>query len=507
MMAISHQAVLEHLKPHSTPDRPIYVVGGAVRDMLLNRPVHDLDLAMPGPTLPLARRVADALGGGLYVMDEERDTTRVVLNTGEKERLLLDFAALRGGSIEADLRSRDFTINAMAYDVAQSNHLLDPTGGLADLREKRLRACQPTSLSDDPARVLRVVRQALALRFRIDPETVRLARSAAPLLENISPERRRDELFKMLDGRHVARAIEILDHLGALGALLPEMRAMKGVTQSAPHIDDVWDHTLAVVRHLEALLDVLVGAYNEDAAADLFSGLAVMRLGRFREQFEQHFAQPAHIERTRRSLLFLAALYHDIAKPLTRTQEADGKIRFLGHPESGAQAAGERARALALSNVEVQLLEQVIQQHMRCHFMTTDLLNGGEPPSRRTIFRYFRDTGPTGVEICLLSLADLRGTWGVGLPQSHWLAELDVCRALLEAYWEQGEQVVAPPRLLTGHDVMKEFGLPPGQMIGRLLEAIREGQAAGEIHNREEAFDFARCFLAQQAGGLTQGER
>jgi putative nucleotidyltransferase with HDIG domain len=385
----------------------------------------------------------------------------------------------------------------MAFDVAQPDHLIDPTGGLNDLRGKIIRACLPTSLRDDPARVLRAVRQALSLKFRIDPETMQLARSAAALLDQISPERRRDELFKMLDGHQVARAVEILDHLGALGALLPEMPAMKGVTQSAPHVEDVWNHTLAVVSQLEAVMDLLAGPYEDGAADDLFSGLAVLRLGRFREKLGQHFELSMQFERTRRALLFLAALYHDIAKPTSRSVEADGKIRFLGHPETGAQVAAERARALTLSNDEVQLLERIINEHMRCHFMTTELLSGGGLPSRRAIFRYFRDTGPAGVDICLLSLADMRGTSGVALAQADWLAELDVCRALLEAYWEQGEQVVSPPRLLTGHDVMHELGLKPGQLIGRLLDVIREGQAAGEINSREEALAYARRWLAQ----------
>ena len=164
--------------------QPVYLVGGAVRDRVLGKPIHDLDFVMTSPTLPLAKRLADELGGGLYVMDAERDITRVVLMDGE-ERLVLDFSALRGPDLEADLRARDYTINAMAMDVRPPQAVIDPCGGLADLREKRLRACGPTSLSDDPARVLRGVRLALSLSARIEPQTQAWMRAAAPLLPRV----------------------------------------------------------------------------------------------------------------------------------------------------------------------------------------------------------------------------------------------------------------------------------------------------------------------------------
>lgn len=506
MRVVNHRDVLDLLRPLSTTDRPIYVVGGAVRDLLLNQPVHDLDFAVAGPTQTLARQVADLLGGAMYVMDDARDTTRVVLQPDGQPRLLLDFACLRASDLEGDLRSRDFTINAMAYDVASPNHLIDPTGGLADLRDKRIRACHPGSLNDDPVRVLRAVRQAFHFQFRIEPDTIRQIRAAAPLLGRISPERRRDELFKMLEGRQVARAVELLDRFHALPHVLPEMEEMKGVTQSAPHVEPVWEHTLAVVEHLERLMAALVGAYDPDTAAELYTGLAVMRLGRYRGQFDQHFARALAPDRTLRALLFMAALYHDIAKPATRAQEENGKVRFLGHPERGGRVIAERARALALSNDETQRLRIIVNEHMRCHLMTTTLVNDGRLPSRRAMFRFFRDVHDAGVDICLLSLADVRGTYGATLPQDYWLAELNVCRALLEAYYEQTEAVVSPPRLLSGYDLMTEFGLKPGRALGRLLDAVREGQAAGEITTRDEALEFARGWLARPPADSVEEE-
>ncbi len=491
------QAVLDHLQRFSTPSRPVYLVGGAVRDLLLNRSAHDLDFVLPGPTRKLADEIACQFGGALYVLDEERSTTRVILNPGKADRMLLDFASLRTSQLESDLAARDFTINAMAVDTAHPDQLIDPTGGQADLREKRIRACLPSSLANDPVRVLRAVRQALALQFRIDSGTFQQMRDAAPGLMQVSDERVRDELFRMLEGSHVAVAIRVLDQVGALGYVLPELAALKGVTQSAPHTQDVWEHTLSVVRNLEKLLLPLVGPYQEDTATDPAIASAVIWLGRFRMRFAEHLQQSFVADRSRRGLLFLAALYHDIAKPQTRSEAANGQAHFYRHEEQGTPVAAHRGRALALSAAEVEYIKLIVANHMRVHHLAGRIEEDALRLSRRSIYRFFRDTGEAGVEICLLSLADTLGIYGFNLPQPVWQAELEVCRLLLEAYWERNEQVVSPPRYVSGHDLIQALHLRPGPLIGRLLGAIREAQAVDEVHDRDEALAFAMHWLEE----------
>lgn len=499
----SNQRILDAVREFSTPERPVYLVGGAVRDLLLNRSSHDLDFVLPGKTRPLAHEISCRLNGALYVMDEERDTTRVILgkthpaSLNEGDRLMIDFASLRSNDLEGDLRARDFTINAMAFDVSVPNRLIDPTGGLADLREKRIRPCSPTSLTDDPVRVIRAVRQALAYGFRIDPETIQQMRAAAPLLQRVSPERVRDELFRIFGGAQVHLAVRILDQVGALRFILPELEVLKGVSQPAPHIYNVWEHTVRVVQYLEQLYAPLVGDYNQETVPDLTVGSAVLWLGRYREKLEEHFNRTLVPDRALRGLLFFAALYHDVAKPETRTETTEARVQFLNHQAAGARKAALRARALALSSAEVQRLETIIDHHMRIHQLAGARDENGEwkKPSRRAIYRFFKDTRDVGIDICLLTLADIRGTYGVTLPQDIWERELEVCRTLMEAYWENNAKIVSPPRLLTGDDLMEMFDLRPGRDVGRLLAAIREAQAAGEIQDRESAVEFARQWL------------
>jgi poly(A) polymerase len=339
------------------------------------------------------------------------------------------------------------------------------------------------------------VRQAAAFGFKIDLETRKSMKQAAHLIPNVSPERQRDELLKILQGPKPDAAMRALEMLGIFRHLLPELSMMKGVKQSAPHIDDVWEHTLSVLGHLENILFALAPSYSADNTNDLFTGLLTLRIGRFREQFARHFAESLNTDRSVRAVLFFSALYHDVEKPSTKTVEETGRIRFFDHDVKGAETASKRAQAFNLSNDEVERIQKIIKHHMRFHFFTDRMKSDKQEPSRKAIYRFFREAGEAGVDLVLLGLADLRGTQGSTLTQETWAAALDVARILLENYWEKREETVSPPRLLDGNDLMKELDLQPGRTIGLLLESIREGQATGKIETREQAFDFARAHL------------
>jgi tRNA nucleotidyltransferase/poly(A) polymerase len=479
------------------PDVEIYLVGGAVRDAMLGRLSHDLDFVVPSDGIKLARRVADSLGADVFPLDDDRDTGRVLVANPDGSRDILDFATYRGGSsLEDDLRARDFTVNAMAVDL-RTMSLYDPLGGANDLRAKKLRACSAASLSDDPIRILRGVRQAAAFGFQIEPGTRAAMKSAAPGIARISPERVRDELFKILEGPQPAASIRALDMLGALTPILPELGDTKGVQQPDPHIHDVWEHTLQVLSALESVLAALAPGYDPEKTGDLFTGLLVLRLGRYREQFASHFATRLNEDRDLRPLLFFTALYHDVAKPHCITKDETGRIRFWGHDEKGAEMAAARARELRLSNDEIARLDAIIRRHMRIHFHASRKDGEGKDPSRRAIYRFFKDSGEAGIDLILLALADQRATHGNTLKQETWTAALDVCRIFLENYFERPEEIISPPRLLDGNEVMRELNLQPGPRVGAAMEAIREAQATGKVSNREEAITFGRKWLEE----------
>ena len=470
---------------------PVYLVGGAVRDALLGRTTHDLDFALPRDALNIGRHVAKQIDAAFFPLDEERDTARLLLQQPDGQRVKIDISVFRGPNFESDLKGRDFTVNAMAIDIHQPQALLDPLGGLSDLRSKILRSCSSTSLADDPLRILLAIRIAAQYDFHIQKETRSQMRIAVPLLPSVSAERIRDELIRILEGRQPATCLRALDMLGVLPYTLPELVALKGIEQSSPHVLDVWNHTLAVVQKTESLLEVLHKEYDPDSAANLPLGLAVVRLGRYRQQISTHLDSAISNERSMRGFLILAALYHDIAKPQTLHTDEEGRVRFFGHEEIGAKIAMHRAQELRLSNPEVHRLGIIVRHHMRPKLLSQTK----EPPSRSTIYRFFRDTGSAGIDVCLLSLADFLATYETTLDIDAWEAHLNVVRVLMEAWWENPKESVAPPTLLTGDDLIIQLGLKPGPQVGNLLSAIREAQATGQISSKAEAINLARKIM------------
>jgi tRNA nucleotidyltransferase/poly(A) polymerase len=490
----SYHRALAAIQPMLPPDIPVYLVGGAVRDSLLQRNTHDLDFAVEGDGVQVARAVANGLKADFYVLDEERGTGRVLLPTETGHHTLVDFASLRGDSLEADLRARDFTINAIAVDAHNPANVFDPLQGAMDTRNKVIRACSPETFQNDPVRVVRAVRQAAELGFLITPETRSLLRAAVEKLSQVSPERLRDETLRVLGGPQPATALQALDLLGILPYIFPELIPLKGLQQPAPHIYDGWEHTIQVVKNLELILGLLgVLEYDPATAASLSTGFAVMRLGRYREQIHAHLQAVLVPDRDWRPLLFLAALYHDAGKAGTQELGPDGRIRFLRHEHIGMDLVRERARQMKLSTQETMRLGLIVKAHMRPHH----LASSPELPSRRAVYRFFKDTRQAGVDVVLLNLADVLGTYGPELPQDTWAHYLDIHRALLEAWYENPQESVSPTPLINGTDLMEKFGLSPGPQLGQLLEAVREAQAGGEIHDRASALAYVDSRLKE----------
>jgi putative nucleotidyltransferase with HDIG domain len=485
-------SILDRIRAILSSDVSIYLVGGAVRDVLLGLPTRDLDFALPKGAMYFARQVARGLDAAFFNLDEARATSRLILEDEDGIRRVLDFSAFRGPDLESDLRARDFTINAMAVDLWDPQSLLDPLGGASDLRARLLRACSPSAFEDDPLRIVRAIRLAAGFDFRIMAESRALMRNAVPKLPNVSPERLRDELFRILDGPQVATSIRALDMIGALAHVLPELAQLKGVSQSPPHVLDAWNHTLDTAKRLENLLKVLGPKHDPEASGNQAMGIAVLRLGRYRQQLHEHLESRIVLDRSQRALLFLAALYHDIGKPKTAHLDDQKRIRFFNHAEEGARIIVDRGRALRLSNHEVTRLGIIVRQHMRPLFMA----GNKRKPSRRTVYRFYKDTGDAGLEVCLLSLADVLATYGPTLPQDKWETQVEIIRELLETWWEHRDEQIYPSPLINGDDLMIEYGLEPGPIIGELLEMVREAQVVGEISSRRDALSLVREHLS-----------
>jgi poly(A) polymerase len=215
----SDEAVLLTAKLAAKFGTTAWLVGGGVRDCLLGRQLHDLDFALDGAFTGLPRRFAQQWGGTFFWLDEERLQARVVKKAAG-EILVCDFAPLRSATIEADLRLRDFTINALALPVCGSrNGLIDPLAGACDLGKRLIRACAATSFDDDPLRLLRAVRFGAELGFDIEARTWHSLREKSALAGNVAAERVREEMFRILAAPGIGTSLTRLEESGLLRSI------------------------------------------------------------------------------------------------------------------------------------------------------------------------------------------------------------------------------------------------------------------------------------------------
>ena len=460
-----------------------YLVGGAVRDALLDRPTVDIDVAVKGVTAELGPKLAGVVGGRSFVVDSTRDLSRVVLPT-ERGGEVIDLSPLKGDILD-DLGRRDFTADAMAVGLSEGEsqadglRLLDPFDGLNDLRHGVIRAVSSSVFVEDGARLLRGPRLAAQLRFRLDDDTAESIRGHADLVSNVAPERVRDEFLKLLSEPNSQASLRGLDDLGLLCRIMPELVESKGSVQPKEHYWDVFGHSIETTGQVERVLaqTLLEGDYYAEMVP------------RF-ETMEQYFQQDVSDGHSRVCLLKLAALLHDVAKPATKTVEETGRIRFLGHHTVGAETAGRILSRLRVSRKGTELVSTAVEFHLRPGQLSQD----GELPSQKALYRYFRDVGDAAIDTLYLNLADYLAARGPLIQQQEWRERCSMIGHILQA--AQGpKQVARPERLIDGHEVMKTFSLAPGPRIGELLELVQEAHGSGEIHTRDEAVELIRSTL------------
>ena len=459
-----------------------WVVGGSVRDMLLGVPTADADLVVDAADVPqLGRQFADEIGGAFYHLDQDRNYVRVLSAVDEAgDRARLDITPLGDRDIASELSRRDFTVNAMALPLDNwqtPDELIDPLDGCADLSQRVLRAVKPTIYTDDGIRLMRLVRLAGQLGFTVDEETQALAKRDAAHIADVSSDRLRDELCKVLGLSDAKSALRLLDDIGVLSRILPELDEARGVTQPIEHYWDVFDHLVETVGFMDGLLD-----QDRRTADPILSQMP------WSEHVADYFTEEVSGGVARAMLTKLACLLHDIAKPQTKTVEESGRTRFLGHPEEGAEvteAVMERLRFSRRANAYVSL---AVRQHLR----PMQLSNNLETPTRRALYRFKRDLGDAAIGAVWLSMADFLAAKGPMLDPNEWRRRVSHCSLVMESILAEPAEDMAAPMVVNGHMLMKTLGVGPGPQLGQILEAVREALAADEVSTPEEALEFAR---------------
>ncbi len=479
-----------------------YLVGGSVRDALLGRQSADMDIAAQADVTSAGQALADALGGRYLRLHQDWQIARVILPP-DSHSAHIDLTAI-DGDIDSDLRRRDFTINAMALPLQDTTYadwddcLIDPCNGLSDLRGGIVRMTTPAALREDPLRLLRGARLAAQLGFAPDDDTSAAIRSDAARLTRAAPERARDEFMKILQAPSARQSLRLLDDLGLLCALMPELAESKGVAQPKEHYYDVFNHLVESVGWVDAMFGSDI---HDDSRADIddSGGIsAADALSRIPliDGIREYFGGAVSDGYDRLTFLKLTALLHDVAKPATKTIEASGRIRFIGHHIEGERAARETLTRLRFANGGVEHVARMVRHHLR----PTQMAQKGDLPTARALYRYYRDAGDTAVDTLYLNIADYLAARGPELEQGDWASHCELIRRILE----EGGRQKSPEtisRLVNGYDIMKEFSLAPGPAVGRLLAMAQEAQACGDVTTRSQALALVERSLERGGDG------
>lgn len=416
-----------------------YAVGGSVRDMLMDKPTHGWDFATsaaPEQILELFPGISfyDNQFGtvGIKIQGKKKDTEDVYeVTTYRSEKGYKDHrhpdTIIWGKTLTEDLSRRDFTINAIATD---GKVIVDPYNGQNDIKNKLIRAVgEPDKrFGEDALRLMRAVRIAAQLEFAIEPKTLDAIRGNAHLISSISQERIRDELMRILASPQPDAGIMLLQETGLLAVILPELTAAFGIAQKSPkrhHIYDVGTHSVMALKNCPS---------------------------------------PDPIVR-------FATLIHDIGKTKTVKVLPDGVITFYNHEVAGTRMAREIVKRLRLSRKHAEKVLTLV----RWHQFTVD-----ERQTDSAIRRFIRRVGKENIEDMLaLRIGDRLGG---GARETSWRLEL---------YKKRLEEVQKQPFTVadlqvSGHDVMKEYGVAPGPVVGAALQALFAEVEAGAVANRRE---------------------
>jgi len=452
---------------------PVWLVGGFLRDFFAKRknPGFDFDFVVESRAKNFASCFAEKRKAKMIVLDEQEKTYRCILRKND-QIYTYDFSQMRGPDLEADLRSRDYTLNTLAFPVDELNRgrIVDHTGAKQDISRKIIRLVKKENISEDPLRILRAFSLSVRFKFDIEPHTLRIITGRRSALRRVSPERINEELFKILHGLNSFSAIKTMSDKKILDIIMPQITACRGVYQGRYHHLDVWNHSLEALSCYEKL-------YRKKILKD--------------REIKQYLDRELAANRTISDIVKLACLLHDVGKPAAKSIK-NRKTIFHTHEKIGSEISGEIADALKMSAREKDCLKKLVFWHLRPGYLADT-----KAPSRRAVYRFFRDTNDYGAAVIILSLSDWRATRGPLTTPSRRRSHERIMLQLMDDYFVERKKKPFMP-LVNGYDLMKKFKLKPSTLVGVILEEIKEEQTLGKVKNKTQAYRLAREIIKKQ---------
>lgn len=434
-----------------------YLVGGSIRDLFTKNCVFcDRDISIKGAE-NFARKIANKWDGTFIELDSENKIYRVVL---PDKINFLDISELQVNIIEEDLKRRDFTINAIAYDLA-NDKFVDVTGGLKDLENKVLRHIDDKNFEDDPLRILRAFRFYAVTGFKMTIELENALKKYLPLALNPAKERINYEIMKLFGGDFASGALLKMDEFGLLEKIFPCVTEMKKVPPNTHHHLDLFHHVVETVRQIEILYNEISGFEKEHLDAIDFGG----------------FPRINHLK--------LAGFLHDIGKFSTWTIEEGGRHRFIKHDDVGSKMVVPLLRDLKFSKKQIEYISCMIKNHIYpSNVIVAPSLN------EKVMMRYVRKMGDNVVDNIILAKADRLSARGVDITEEIVNANISGLDKLLDFYLSKKDTLAPLPKLIDGREIMEILNIKPSPKLGEIINAVNEAQLNGDILTHEDAVRF-----------------
>jgi len=452
-----------------------YIVGGSVRDLLLELSPNDYDIAVLGNPEQFAKNIASKISGRIVRMGKPGSASGGIIRVVSGDKIF-DISSINDASIEEDLNKRDFTINAIAYSLS-SGRIIDPLGGIQDLVEKKIRMVSKQAFIKDPIRMIRAYRICASLNFNINPQTVSAIKRDAKLIKNSAGERIRTELFKILQSYKAYYYLSQMADVGLLREIFPELDALKGCMQNRYHSYDVFEHTMKAFCCLEKILN----DYSEYIP----------------KIYNQNIKQ---LSKNKGYLLKLAILLHDIGKPAALSINSQGNIHFYGHGKKGADIANKISKRLKLSTNERYYIDFIVRNHIRPLFLF--ISHQKKVLTKKGITRFFIKCGDNVPALLLHTIADVQGKGDKEDVRPVYVqrtgrdtAFIEFAKAMLHDFFSDFMPGIIKPPLITGYDLIHEFGLTPSPLFKKILKIVQEERLSDKINTRQEALRLAKKIL------------
>ena len=440
---IKEQEVIQRVYHYPLLTGDVYLVGGAIRELILQKTPNDYDFVLTEPDD--LRRFEELFGTPAFILGKKPIQTHRIVT----KDISIDITFLKT-TLEEDLARRDFTMNGIAYDV-KKDRIVDPLEGMGDIKKRLIRYPQKDTIKDDPLRMLKAIRHFVTLkRFLLHNELIEAIKELKHLINGIAPERTKYEIDQIISSEYAFEGMKLMEDTGLLFEIFPELYSLKQMDVEKKFELETYGHTIEgfkyLVKHSKA--------YKVNEAALKNVGYAL--------------------------------LFHDLGKAYTFSiDEKKGVVHFFYHEGISKEISSLIMERLRFSSHEMKAIFALIENHMRIFLISNN--EATEKATRRLVYKM----GKLTPSLILLTLCDMYGSSG-GKDNASTKRVKKRCSDMLDAYHEWEKEPL--PKLINGYDLLS-LGFTEGSNIGQVLEDIREKQISGEITEKAEALNYARDFL------------